>query len=151
MKKPKTKPAGKPVKASAKGTPANDRPARVGPGAPPVGAEPVVPVNCSTFADAVVEGMGWPPEFKEYPLLRTALEFALAWAYQKYVRGDYGMISPGNFVARAVDIADNHVTGPCDLIQWEGRPDIRKSFEGAVLTAFAATLKAEATTQQNQG
>ena len=98
-------------------------------------------INGSIFADNVIEGMGWPPEFEEWPLLRSALEFSIAWAFEKFRRGDYGAAPlPGNFAIQVLSIAQNDVIGNIDLLTID--ISSRRGFKQAFLDAVAAGFDA---------
>ncbi len=92
-------------------------------------------VNCSIFADEVIESMGWPEQFERSPLLRSALELAIAWTFEKWRRGDQRFHSPQQFANLCLDLADNRLVGTIDLISsdlWPGARALRQAFADAV-------------------
>lgn len=99
-------------------------------------------INCSTFADQVIEGMGWPEVFRDSPLLRTTLELGVAWGYEKFLRGDYGAdVSPTMFAVHVESVVDNELIGRIDLLPdavVAVHRDFPQVFRDAVAAAFAA-------------
>ena len=94
-------------------------------------------MDCSTIADRVIESIApWPEAFVQKPLLRSAIEFGIAWAFAKWQRGDYGFCTSGTFANEAFDIVHNGVIGRIDLIDDGDLAAIRERVTAHVIAVF---------------
>lgn len=99
--------------------------------------------DANTFGDAVITEIGAAADFTTYPLLKPAVRFGAAYAYQLYLQGKHGRspeLSAKMFRVRAMDVIDNDVVGRLgDVLtpaSWAQRPGIRDTVEAALETVF---------------